>query len=80
LIGETKTLDTQGVSYEGTQWIRGFMWFGPPKRNTLRQRENENYCIAVCCSRLNLLKRVYEDLSNTGVYPGLLYLKAGQLQ
>jgi hypothetical protein len=25
----------QGISYEGTRWTRGFMWFGPLERNTL---------------------------------------------
>jgi hypothetical protein len=28
------------VSYEGIWWIRGFTWFGPPERNTLRPRVN----------------------------------------
>jgi hypothetical protein len=31
-----------------------FMWFGQPKRNTLRQRENES-CIAVCYSSVGLV-------------------------
>jgi hypothetical protein len=39
----------QGISYEETQWTRGFMWFRPPERNALRPRENGS-CIAVCCS------------------------------
>jgi hypothetical protein len=46
LIGGTKTLDAQCVSYEGTQWTRGFMWFRSPERNPLRPRENES-CIVV---------------------------------
>jgi hypothetical protein len=54
LIGGTKTLDAQGLSYEGTRRARGFTWFGPPKRNTLRPRENESCCIAVCYSSLGL--------------------------
>jgi hypothetical protein len=29
-----------GVSYRGTQWRRGFTWFGPTERNTLRPQEN----------------------------------------
>jgi hypothetical protein len=31
----------RGVGYQGTRWTRGFTWFGPPERNTLRPRENE---------------------------------------
>jgi hypothetical protein len=46
LIGWTKALDAQGISYERTRWTRGFMWFEPPERNTLRPRENGS-CIAV---------------------------------
>jgi hypothetical protein len=49
LIGGTKALDVQGVSYEGTRW---FTWFGPPERNTLRPRENESCCIVVCAVQL----------------------------
>jgi hypothetical protein len=30
----------RGVDYEGIWWSRGFMWFRPPERNTLRLREN----------------------------------------
>jgi hypothetical protein len=30
----------QGVGYEGIRWTRGFTWFGPPERNTLRPRVN----------------------------------------
>jgi hypothetical protein len=30
----------QGVGYEGIRWTRGFMWFGPSERNTLRPRVN----------------------------------------
>jgi hypothetical protein len=26
------------ASYEEIRWTRGFMWFGPPKHNTLRPR------------------------------------------
>jgi hypothetical protein len=26
-------------SYGGTRWTRGFVWFGPPERNTLRPQE-----------------------------------------
>jgi hypothetical protein len=54
LIGGTKALNTQCVSYEGTRWTRGFTWFGPPERNTLCPRENESYCIVVYCSSLGL--------------------------
>jgi hypothetical protein len=31
---------TRGVGYEGIQWTREFMWFGPPERNTLRPQKN----------------------------------------
>jgi hypothetical protein len=51
LIGGTKTLDAQGVSYDETRW---FTWFRPPERNTIHQRENGSCCIAVCCSNLGL--------------------------
>jgi hypothetical protein len=54
LIGETKTLHTRDVSYEGTRWTRGFIWFRSLERNTLRLRENESCCIIVCCSSLGL--------------------------
>jgi hypothetical protein len=30
----------QGVGYQGIRWTRGFTWFRPPERNTLRPREN----------------------------------------
>jgi hypothetical protein len=30
----------QGVGYQGIRWTRGFTWFGPPERNTLRLRVN----------------------------------------
>jgi hypothetical protein len=49
LIGGTKPLDTQGVSYEGTLW---FTWLGPPERNTIRPRENGSCCIVVCAVQL----------------------------
>jgi hypothetical protein len=29
------------ASYEGIRWTRGFTWFGPPERNTLRPRVKE---------------------------------------
>jgi hypothetical protein len=54
LIGGTKALDAQGVSYEETRWTRGFMWLEPPEHNTLRPWENESYCIDVCCFSLGL--------------------------
>jgi hypothetical protein len=28
----------RGVGYPGIRWTRGFTWFGPPERNTLRPR------------------------------------------
>jgi hypothetical protein len=30
----------QGVGYRGIRRTRGFTWFGPPERNTLRPRVN----------------------------------------
>jgi hypothetical protein len=30
----------QGVGYQGIRWTRGFMWFRPPERNTLRPQVN----------------------------------------
>jgi hypothetical protein len=30
----------QGVGYQGIRWTRGFTWFRPPERNTLRPRVN----------------------------------------
>jgi hypothetical protein len=36
------------ASYEGIRWTRGFMWFGPSERNTLRPRVNR--VILLCLS------------------------------
>jgi hypothetical protein len=36
-----------------------FMWFGPPKRNTIRPRENESY-IDVCYSSVGLVLSCHE--------------------
>jgi hypothetical protein len=38
----------RGVGYEGIRWTRGFTWFGPPLRNTLRPRENR--VVLLCLS------------------------------
>jgi hypothetical protein len=38
----------QDVSYEGIWWTRGFTWFGPSERNTLRPRVNE--VVLLCLS------------------------------
>jgi hypothetical protein len=46
-------LGLSDVSYRGTRWRRGFTWFGPSERNTLRLRENGSY-IAVCCSSVGI--------------------------
>jgi hypothetical protein len=54
LIGGTNAIDAQGVSYDGTWWTQGFMWFGPPEHNTLRPWENGSYCNVVCCSGIGL--------------------------
>jgi hypothetical protein len=51
LIGGTKTLHAQCVSYEGTRWIWGFTWFRSLDRNTLRPPENES-CIVVYAIQL----------------------------
>jgi hypothetical protein len=36
------------ASYEEIRWTRGFTWFGPPERNTLRLRVNG--VVLVCLS------------------------------
>jgi hypothetical protein len=44
------------ASYEGIRWTRGFTWFGPPERNTLRPRVNG--VVLLCLSarlRISLL-------------------------
>jgi hypothetical protein len=38
----------RGVGYPGIRWTRRFMWFGPPKRNTLRPRVKE--VVLLCLS------------------------------
>jgi hypothetical protein len=52
LTGGTKDLDTQGISYQRTQWTRGFTWYEPPERNTLRPWDNGSCCIVVRYSSL----------------------------
>jgi hypothetical protein len=55
---------------EGTQWTRWFMWFGPPKRNTLRPRES--YCIDWCVSfklALHLLEWTWTWLLLMSTHP-----------
>jgi hypothetical protein len=55
----------QGVGYEEIRWTRGFTWFGPPERNTLRPRVNG--VVLVCLSvRLKSPSPVF------GVCPDLL--------
>jgi hypothetical protein len=54
LIGGTKTLHAQGVSYEETWRTQGFTWFGPLERNTVHPRQKESCCITVCYSSLGL--------------------------
>jgi hypothetical protein len=55
----------QGVGYEGIRWTRGFTWFGPPKRNTLRPRVNG--VVLLCLS-----VRLKSPFLALGVCPNLL--------
>jgi hypothetical protein len=75
----------QGVGYQGIRWTRGFMWFRPPERNTLRPRVNG---VVLLCLSVRLKSRgplcpsvrLKSLSSGLGVCPDLLYLKARQLQ
>jgi hypothetical protein len=66
----------QGVGYEGIWWTRGFTWFWPPERNTLRPRVNG--VVLLCLSvRLKspgafLCACVRVCVSALGVCPDLL--------
>jgi hypothetical protein len=44
----------QGVGYQGIRWTRGFTWFGPPERNTLRPRVNG---VVLLCLSVRLKSR-----------------------
>jgi hypothetical protein len=44
----------QGVGYQGIRWTRGFTWFRPPERNTLRPRVNE---VVLLCLSVRLKSR-----------------------
>jgi hypothetical protein len=45
---------TQGVGYQEIRWTRGFTWFRPPERNTLRPRVNE---VVLLCLSVRLKSR-----------------------
>jgi hypothetical protein len=44
----------QGFGYQGIRWTRGFTWFGPSERNTLRPRVNE---VVLMCLSIRLKSR-----------------------
>jgi hypothetical protein len=44
----------QGVGYQEIRWTRGFTWFGPPERNTLRPRVNG---VVLLCLSVRLKSR-----------------------
>jgi hypothetical protein len=44
----------QGVGYQGIRWTRGFTWFGPPERNTLRPQVNG---VVLLCLSVRLKSR-----------------------
>jgi hypothetical protein len=67
-IGGTQI--TQGVGYQGIRWTRGFTWFGPPERNTLRTRVNR---VVLLCLSVRLKSRgPFVCVYVLGVYPDLL--------
>jgi hypothetical protein len=49
-------LGVSDVSCGGIRWRRGFMWFGPLKRNTLRPQE------IFCCIAVKSLKALVMPL------------------
>jgi hypothetical protein len=50
------------ASYEGIQWTRGFTWFGPPGRNTLRPRMNGVVLLCLSVRLKSLSPGVCPDL------------------
>jgi hypothetical protein len=71
----------QGVGYQGIRRTRGFTWFGPPERNTLRPRMNG---VVLLCLSARLRSSLFSlsvrvcgvrpefVLSSFGVCPDLL--------
>jgi hypothetical protein len=43
------------ASYEGIRWTRGFKWFGPSERNTLRQRSKGVVLLCLSARLMSLL-------------------------
>jgi hypothetical protein len=58
---------TQSVGYQGIRWTRGFTWFGPPERNTLRPRVNG---VVLLCLSVRLKSRGPLCVCILGVCPG----------
>jgi hypothetical protein len=55
----------QGVGYQEIRWTRGFTWFGPSERNTLRPRVNG---VVLLCLSVRLKSSSFA----LGVCPDLL--------
>jgi hypothetical protein len=57
------------ASYEGIRWTRGFTWFGPSERNTLRPRVNG---VVLLCLSVQLKSLSVSSFPPLGVCPDLL--------
>jgi hypothetical protein len=58
----------QGVGYRGIRRTRGFTWFGPPERNTLRSRVNG---VVLLCLSARLRSSLFSLSARVcGVRPG----------
>jgi hypothetical protein len=55
------------ASYKGIRWTRGFTWFGPSERNTLRPRVNE--VVLLCLSARLRSPSVRPCVWSSGVHP-----------
>jgi hypothetical protein len=56
-----------GASYEGIRWTRGFTWFGPPERNTLRPRAKG---VVLMCLNARLRSLLFSpSVRACGVHP-----------
>jgi hypothetical protein len=59
---------TQGVGYQGIRWTRGFTWFRPLERNTLRPRVNG---VVLLCLSARLRSSLFSlSVRVCGVHPG----------
>jgi hypothetical protein len=59
---------TQGVGYQGIRWTRGFTWFRPLERNTLRPRVNG---VVLLCLSARLRSSLFSlSVRVCGVRPG----------